>query len=49
MKKEAAKKYHEKALKLSRDEAEIFFSRMDKKLARKLDENKLKPVEALAI
>jgi len=44
-----AEKYLEKAAKLSREEAEQFFSRMDKKLTRKLDEHKLIPVEVLAI
>jgi len=34
---------------LSREEAEQYFSRMDKKLVRKLDEHKLVPVEVLAI
>lgn len=42
-------KYLEKAALLSREEAEQFFSRMDKKLVRKLDQHKLIPVEVLAI
>ncbi len=42
-------KYLEKAALLSRDEAEQFFSRMDKKLIRKLDEHRFIPVEVLAI
>ena len=41
--------YLKKAALLSRDEAEQFFSRMDKKLVRRLDEHKLIPVEVLAI
>jgi hypothetical protein len=49
MKRTPSEKYLEKAAKLSREEAELFFSRMDKKLARKLEEQKLIPVEALAI
>jgi hypothetical protein len=49
MKRTPAETYLEKAAKLSRDEAEQFFSRMDKKLIRKLDEHKLIPVEVLAI
>jgi hypothetical protein len=44
-----AEKYLEKAALLSREEAECFFSRMAIKLARKLDNHKLLPVEALAI
>lgn len=42
-------RYLEKAALLSREEAEQFFSRMDKKLVRKLDQHKLIPVEVLAI
>jgi hypothetical protein len=49
MKRTPTEKYLEKAAKLSRDEAELFFSRMDNKLIRKLDEHKLIPVEVLAI
>jgi hypothetical protein len=49
MKRTPTEKYLEKAAKLSRDEAELFFLRMDKKLIRQLDEHKLKPVEVLAI
>ncbi len=41
--------YLKKAALLSRDEAEHFFSRMDKKLVHKLDRHKLIPVEVLAI
>jgi hypothetical protein len=41
--------YLKRAALLSRDEAEQFFSRMDRKLVRKLDEHKLIPVEVLAI
>jgi len=49
MKRTPTEKYLEKAALLSRDEAELFFSRMDKKLIQKLDEHKLIPVELLAI
>lgn len=49
MKRTPTEKYLEKAAILSREEAEQFFSRMDKKLIRKLDEHKLIPVEVLAI
>jgi len=49
MKRMPTEKYLVKAALLSRDEAEQFFSRMEKKLARKLEEHKLIPVEALAI
>lgn len=49
MKTVPKEKYLEKAALLSKDEAEQFFSRMDKKLVRKLDEHKLIPVEVLAI
>ena len=49
MKRTPTEKYLEKAAILSREEAEQFFSRMEKKLIRKLDEHKLIPVEALAI
>ena len=49
MKNIPKEKYLEKAALLSRDEAEHFFSRMDKKLVHKLDEHKLIPVEVLAI
>ena len=49
MKRTPTEKYLEKAAILSREEAEQFFSRMEKKLIRKLDEHKLLPVEALAI
>lgn len=49
MKNVPKEKYLEKAALLSREEAEQFFSRMDKKLVRKLDEHRLIPVEVLAI
>ena len=49
MKRAPTEKYLEKAAILSRDEAEQFFSRMDKKLIRNLNEHKLIPVEVLAI
>jgi hypothetical protein len=49
MKRTPTEKYLEKAAILSREEAQQFFSRMDKKLTRKLDEHKLIPVEVLAI
>ncbi len=49
MKITPTEKYLVKAALLSREEAEQFFSRMDKKLIRKLEEHKLIPVEVLAI
>ena len=49
MKRTPTEKYLVKAALLSRDEAEQFFSRMDKKLIRNLNEHKLIPVEVLAI
>jgi hypothetical protein len=49
MKRTPTEKYLEKAAILSREEAEQFFSRMDKKLIQKLEEHKLIPVEVLAI
>jgi hypothetical protein len=49
MKRTPTEKYLVKAALLSRDEAEQFFTRMDKKLIRNLNEHKLIPVEVLAI
>ena len=41
--------YIEKAKRLSRDEAEHEFSRMKGKLARRLEDRKLTPLDAVAI
>lgn len=41
--------YVEKAKRLSRDEAEHLFSRMKGKLARRLEDRKLAPLDAVAI
>ena len=49
MKRIPAEEYLLKAKKLSKAEAERLFSRMRGKLGRRLDDNKMIPLEALAI
>jgi hypothetical protein len=49
MNKTPSEKYLIKAALLSRDEAELFYSRMGRKLSRRLDDHGVIPVEALAI
>jgi hypothetical protein len=49
MKKIPSEKYLEKAALLTKKESEYVYSRMGKKLGRRLDDDKLIPIEALAI
>jgi len=44
-----AEEYLEKAKQLTKAEAEHLFSRMGKKLGRRLDDSKLEAIEALAL
>ncbi|HTH41140.1 MAG TPA: hypothetical protein VL968_10155 [Rhodocyclaceae bacterium] len=48
MKRALKEEYLEKAKELSREDAEKILSRMRRKLARRLDENDLTPLEAVA-
>ena len=48
MKRALKEEYLEKAKELSREEAEKILSRMRRKLARRLDETDLTPLEAVA-
>jgi hypothetical protein len=47
--KKPSEAYLEKAKKLSKQESEYLFSRMGGKLGRRIDDNKVDPVEALAL
>jgi hypothetical protein len=49
MKKTPSEEYLKKAKALTRKEAELVFSRMGGKLSRRLDDEKIIPLEALAI
>ncbi len=49
MKKTPSEEYLAKAKKLSKKEAEYVFSRMGGKLGRRIDDNKIVPLDALAI
>ncbi len=49
MKKMPTEEYLAKAKKLTKKESEYLFSRMGGKLGRRIDDNKLVPLEALAI
>lgn len=49
MKRTPSEEYIVKAKKLSKTEAEYVFSRMGGKLGRRIDDNKIVPLEALAI
>jgi hypothetical protein len=47
--KTAETEYLEKAMRLSKEDAEHLFSRMRGKLTRRLEDKKLPPLEAIAI
>jgi hypothetical protein len=47
--KKPSEAYLEKAKKLNKQESEYLFSRMGGKLGRRIDDNKVDPVEALAL
>jgi len=49
MKRQPTEEYLAKAKKLTKKESEYLFSRMGGKLGRRIDDNKLVPLEALAI
>ncbi len=49
MKRKPSEEYLEKAKKLSKPQAERVFSRMGGKLGRRLDDEKVIPIEALAM
>jgi len=47
--KKVAQEYLEKAMALSREDAERVFARMRKKLARRVDDEDVNPLEAVAL